>query len=366
MSQLPSVSVIIAIIALAFLAACDSKDASPPQRSGTKEIAERIDKEEALEAIRLQPVTDPVEVKIEAYRKQMAENFYAQKFDELEKEAAAARTSKELFGDGSWKITQFYDAFERKNREAQGIWNVTEDTLKSWLKAFPNSLTARIAYADFLTNYAWHARGTDYAETVTAEGWKLMGERLTQADAILIEARKLPEKDPMLYLVALRVALGQGLEKPAYDKLLDEARSFEPAFWAYDVARAYSLLPRWYGEKGDFEAFTAKAAERPEGPGMEVYARIVMNMVELHQNVFKETKASWPKTKEGIDVLIKKHPESVEILSYAALLATCAYDNKSAKVYYEALGDRYLEDSPVWPSKESFVHYRKWARTGKW
>jgi len=358
----------IAIIPLLCFTACDSEQSSaaPQSSSKSKEIAENIDKEEALEAIRLQSVTDPVADKIEAYRKQMAELFYAQKFEALEKEASAARASKEVFGNGSWKIVQFYQAFERKSEDALGIWNVAEDTHNAWLKAFPNSVTARIAYADFLTNYAWHARGTGYADTVTSEGGRLMHERLTKAGKVLNDALKLPEKDPMLHLVALYVALGKGLDKPDYDKLLEEAHASEPTFWGYDTARAYSLLPRWYGNKGDWEAFAVTAAERPDGPGMEVYARIMMRMVDFHENVFRESKASWPKTKEGLDILRKKYPESLEILSFAALLATCAFDNKSAKAYFEELGDRYLEKSSVWPSKESFIHYRKWARTGKW
>jgi uncharacterized protein (TIGR02996 family) len=358
----------IALIPLVFFAACDSQqtNAAPPSGSKSKASAENIDSEEALEAIRLQPVTDPVIDKIVAYRKQMAELFYAGEFDALEKEASAARASRELFGNGSWKIVQFYQAFERDDKDAQGLWNVTENTLQSWLKAHPDSMTARLAYANFLTEYAWHARGTGYANTVTDEGWRLMEERLTKAGEVLNGAQELPVKDPFLYLAALQVALGQGLDKPDYDRILDVARASEPTFWGYDTARAYSLLPRWHGEPGDWEAFAEAAAARPDGLGAEVYARIVMRMVSFHKNVFKESKASWPKTKEGLDILRKKHPESVEILSYAALLATCAFDNTSAKAYFEELGDRYFEQSSVWPSKESFIHYRKWARTGNW
>jgi hypothetical protein len=358
----------VALISLVALTACDFRQNNEGRPSGSKSpsVAERLDKEEALEALRLQPVTDPVSDKIAAYRKQMAEHFYAQKFDVLEKEAAAVRASKELFGNGSWKIVQFYDSFQRDRKEAQGVWNVTEDTLKAWLKAFPDSVTARIAYADFLVGYAWQARGSGYTNTVTDEGWKLMDERLSKAHKTLVEASKLPEKDPVLYQVALRVALGKGPDEADYDRLLEEARALEPTFWGYDVSRAYSLLPRWHGNEGDWEAFAARAAERPEGPGKEVYARIVIYLEGFHKNIFTESRASWPKTKESLDILHKNYPESVEILSYAALLATYAKDNKAAKAYFDELGDRYLENRDIWPSKESFIHYRKWARTGQW
>lgn len=358
----------LAFISLACLTACDSgySQGGTSSGSGSSAIAEHIDKEEALEALRLQPTTDPVWEKIRAYRKEMADHFYAHEFDALEKEAASLRTSKEVFGNGSWKILRFYQSFERDRASAQGVWDVTEDTLKAWLKAFPDSVTARVAYADFLTNYAWHARGSGYANTVTEEGWRLMGERLSRSLKFLVEASKLPEKDPMVFYVTFTVALGKNLNEAGYTRLLEDARAAEPTFWGYDVSRAYSLLPRWFGEAGDWEAFAGQAAERPDGPGKEVYARIVMYMTDFYGNIFKESKASWPKTKEGLDILHKKYPESVEILSYAALLATYAFDNKSAKAYFEELGDRYLDKSSIWPSKESFIHYRKWARTGQW
>lgn len=103
MPRLNSGLVTLAFVPLAFLTGCDTSDTNGGSATGSgskKQIAESIDKEEALEAIRLQPVTDPVVDKIEAYRKQMAEHFYAQKFDALEKEASALRTSKEIFGNG--------------------------------------------------------------------------------------------------------------------------------------------------------------------------------------------------------------------------------------------------------------------------
>jgi hypothetical protein len=374
MPRLTSHQTAIALISLVSLTACDFRQPNEGRPSGgskSPSVAERLDKEEALEAVRLQPTTDPVWETTQAYRKQMAAHFYAQEFDALEKEAASARASKELFGDGSWKIVQFYDSFDRGDDDAQGVWNVTEDTFKAWLKALPDSLTARIAYADFLTSYAWHARGSGYANTVTDEGWRLMDERLSKSHKVLLEASKLPEKDPVLYLVAFRIALGKSLDEAGHARLLKEARAAEPTFWGYDTARAYSLLPRWFGNKGDWEAFAAEAAKRPDGLGAEVYARIVMRLAAFHGNIFKDSKASWPKTKEGLDILHKKYPDSVEILSYAALLATFAHDNKAAKAYFEELGDRFLEKNSerqtrIWPSKESFIHYRKWARTGKW
>jgi hypothetical protein len=63
----------------------------------------------------------------------------------------------------------------------------------------------------------------------------------------------------------LDVALSEGWDKAQAKELLDAAVAFEPTY--YNVYREYLnfLLPKWYGEPGEAEAFAeqAKAAPRP-------------------------------------------------------------------------------------------------------
>jgi hypothetical protein len=221
-----------------------------------------------------------------------------------------------------------------------------------------------VAYAGYLTDYAWQARGGGFADKVTEEGWKLFGERLEAAGKVLVDARGMEEKDPYLWMNILTVALGQSWDADQYKKVLDEAHAFEPKFWGYDVTRAYSLLPRWHGEPGDWEAYAEQAAARPDGPGVEVYTRIVIRLRGFYANVFRESQASWPKTKEGLQILLEKYPESLWLLSEAAMLATMAEDRAMAKPLFERIGDRYIQST--WKKPERFTHFRHWAETGNW
>jgi hypothetical protein len=134
-----------------------------------------------------------------------------------------------------------------------------------------------------------------------------------------------------------------------------------PKFWAFDTSRAYSLLPRWHGEEGNWEAFAEKAAARPDGVGVEVYARIVASLASFYDNIFKETKASWPKTKEGLEQILKKHPDSAELRSLAALLATKADDRPFAKANFDELGTTFLRR--IWRSPEAFAEAYNWSRS---
>jgi hypothetical protein len=199
---------------------------------------------------------------------------------------------------------------------------------------------------------------------VTEEGWRLFGERLASARQVLEESRTLTEKDPYWWSVAFTVALGQGWEREEVETLLEEAKAFEPKFWKYDTQFAYYLAPKWYGEKGDWEAYAEKAAARPDGLGDEVYARIVSSTRRSYENVFRETDARWPATKNGLAVLREKYPESLGLVSETALLAGMAWDQELAKEMFDQLGDRCLPR--VWRNEEQFHHYKHWAMTGVW
>jgi hypothetical protein len=354
---------------LAFLAACDklpfssgARPGPPPRRADL----ERVDDAERAAATKLVPVQDPVFVEIDAYVARVRNDFLSARFESLETEAADLRATKPRFGNGSWKIVAFYEAFTPLGEVADPVWEQFTGRFQAWLEARPQSVTARIAYAEFLTAYAWHARGTGYADTVTEEGWRKMAQRLDQAMEVLTEAREVPDAapDPCWYLTALTVALGQGWPPEDYEALLADAHALEPEFWGFDAARAKSLLPRWYGEPGDWEAYAAAAAARPNGLGAEGYARIVLHLMGYYEHVFRQTKASWPMTREGLEILLEKHPESLDLRSRAALLAVMAQDQPYAKARFDDLGDRYLPD--VWPRPESFAHYRNWAETGQW
>lgn len=339
----------------------ESESAPKPSRTGARE---NIDANERAEAKKLRAVKDPVQQEVYSFLAETRQHYNNSNFDELEKIAAELRGKKETFGNGSWKIVQFYSSFECRDEEPPSMWELHEQIHKAWIAAKPESITAKVAYADFLVDYAWQARGSDYADKVTQEGWKLFGERLAAASEVLKEGLKLRDKDPMLGRVFLQVALGQSWPKAVYDTFMQKLHKEEPKFWGYDTARAYSLLPRWHGEPGDWEAFAEETASRTDGLGNEVYARIVMNLRGYYENIFRETKASWPRTREGLEQLRTRYPDCLEFVSASAFLASLANDRELAKQMFDQLGDNYMPS--VWRKPERFTHCRNWARTGKW
>ena len=320
-------------------------------------------------AEKLKPAKDPVQEEMFAFRVKTRPLYNNRKFDALETLAAKTRAEREICGDGTWRITEFYESLACRDEEQEGMWMLHDQIHQQWLKAKPDSITAHVAYADFLAKYAWQARGDGMADTVTQKGWNLFNERLAKAKQVLDEARKLPEKDPVFWDASLRVALGQNWKPTEFDALLAEAVAFEPKYWKYDLARAKSLLPRWYGKEGDWEAFAEAAAKKPHGLGAELYARIVLHLHGFYENVFVETKASWPTTRAGLEQMLASCPKSLDVKNEAAKLATMAQDQAFAKKCFDLIGDVYFtHDAPdgVWESAEQMAHCRRWANTGKW
>lgn len=309
-----------------------------------------------------QAVKDPVQKEIYAYRGRTRQDYNARNFDALEREVAELRAAKPRFDEGSWKIAHFYDAFDCRKDEPETMWKLHDEIHRAWIAAKPRSSAARIAHAGFLTDYAWHARGSGYADTVSPEGWQLFRERLAAAQEILDKARGLPEKDPIWWQKALRVALGESWPAAKYDQLTEEATAFEPAFWGYDCSRAYSLTPRWLGKPGDWEDYAVRAAARPGGLGAEVYARIVSSLRGQYNNVFEEANVSWPKTREGLEILLAKYPQSLEVLNESARLAWLGNDREFAAALAAKMGDGYL--ASVWGNVGRFTAFKRWVEQG--
>jgi hypothetical protein len=286
-------------------------------------------------------------------------------FDALEKAAQQLRISKETYFHGSWALTSFYlgVADINYNLPDQDCLTFLEK-IKAWVAAKPQSVTARIALAHALTDYAWKARGTGWAGSVTDNGAKLMQDRLTQAQAVLDEARKLPQKCPAWWDTAQTVALGTGMDKASYMALVKEATAFAPTYIDYYSNAVLYLQPRWYGETGEAEKFIADEADNRKGSDGDIfYARNVwlLDLRRLDGDVFAaHPQLSWQRTASGFDAMLKQFPDSLSVKSEFAHLAVRAGDQPRAKSLFEQIGLNM--DVRVWfDETDNFLSCRQWA-----
>jgi hypothetical protein len=196
------------------------------------------------------------------------ELFQEHNFKELDKEAAEARSTKARFEGGIWKIYLFYEIIGtppsgRATTETE--WQTYLSTLKSWIAAMPESVTARIALAEAYYDWGYQARGYGAANTVSEQSWETFGKRVELAKATLLEANQLSEKCPYWFEAMQHIAMAEGWEKPRARALLETAIAFEPGFYHYYREYEYYLTPKWYGEEGEAEAFINEISNKVGG-----------------------------------------------------------------------------------------------------
>lgn len=286
-------------------------------------------------------------------------------FNTLEETARGFRLSRETYYDGCWALYSFYNGLSTIDDETPEAECQAElEKLKAWGKAKPESVTARIALADALSDYAWKARGTDWAANVPEQGFRLMQERLIDAWVALEEAKRLPTRCPHWWEVAQHVALGQGWNHEAYFALLEEAFSFEPAYLDYYSNAILYLQPRWQGQEGEAAKFIQDQADlRPGIDGDIMYARMIwsLDLRRLDQNVYlTDPNLSWSRTVRGFEELRRRYPHSLTVQSEYARLAYKARDKDRAVPLYREIGLRM--DVRVWfDDYDVFRACRKWA-----
>lgn len=108
---------------------------------------------------------------------------------------------------------------------AQKVFEVIE-------QKFPGRPAVHVAKAELFRDYAWDARGSGWANSVTEEGWKLMEERLKVAEAA---ATKAWEMDPQCLRAAtamLGVELGQGKGQAVMERWFRRAVAIDPKDYA--------------------------------------------------------------------------------------------------------------------------------------
>lgn len=308
---------------------------------------------------------DPAELEAGEIHDQVMELLSAEDFTGLDHMASGFLETKARLVNGDWKLHAFYGGFDISDNRHTAQWEGILGSLEKWVSHKPGSQTARIALAGFYVDYAWRARGSGWARDVSEEGWRLMAERLAKAGEILGAAgAEIPISDPNFYGVGLRYSMGTEQPPTFYEELIKASLKTAPDFQHSLNIRAYSLLPRWFGERGDWEAFGEYIAEENAPHGIEQYAMMVLHLDDLDSSTVRVNAINWDLFKEGMREIMRKYPDGVSEISNAAFLAAIAQDQSFAKECFDVIGDRCVVD--VWKVNGRMCHYRNWANTGIW
>jgi hypothetical protein len=311
-------------------------------------------------------VKTPEAKEIEGVIDQAKALLAAKYFDQLDALAAKMRESKQQYASGNWMLHWFYDeALDLNGDNSNEEFTERRKVLQDWINAKPDSITPRVALANLLTSYAWKARGTDTADKVATEGWRLFAARLNDANLVLKRARTLKQQCPVLWSVVLTCDLGLQVSRQQYESDFKAAIQAWPDFQEYYFLRAGYLLPRWYGKPGEWEKDLGQSADRIGGEaGDKLYAQVVWYMrdyISDEPNPFKASRLSWQRVDRGFEGIIKQFPDALAPKNVRVQVAWMAGDLNATRKYFADTKGKC--DLGMWGSEEKLQSFVDWYRT---
>lgn len=283
-------------------------------------------------------------------------------FSALDKMADHLRQSKARLPGGAWKLFWFYKAVTKVANTgiaSDADWQAHLALLQRWIDARPKSITARISLAEAYVDYAWSARGQGGSNSVTGQGWELFRSRGQQAVAILVDAKKLKSRCPHWYYAMHEAALASGSNIAQLRSIFEEATQFETFYFAYYQQYATALLPKWFGEEGDSEAFAEQVYHKIGGKeGAHIYFEIAVSLIDSNSDFVPE-RFSWAKLQEGFAALDELYGLTQYKVNRFAFMATQYGDRAVAAKAFARIGPNW--DQRVWGNEARFEAQRSWA-----
>jgi|KBSMisStaDraftv2_1062788.scaffolds.fasta_scaffold06056_9 hypothetical protein len=300
----------------------------------------------------------------ELYKAHIESILAREDFSGLEAEARDARLSQARVQGGGWKLYFFYEAVSLPpsgKQAANSDWQDHFVVIRKWIAASPGSAAAHIALANAFVNYAWAARGNGYANTVSNSDWRHFHERIGIAKAALLDAAKTEEKCPYWFEVMQMVALAEGWDKALARELFDSATAFAPNYYHFYREYANFLLPKWYGEAGEMQAFAEEVSSRLPAPDNSI---IYFEIASLEACQCDERRdalegMSWPRIKTGYENLKRLYGTSKLKSNRFAYMSYLAHDKPAARESFDQLGDDW--EVTVWHSAADYQVTKKWA-----
>ena len=277
------------------------------------------------------------------------------KFDDLEKIADELRTSNAKYRNGRGRLWRFAwcTLLDNHRDRSESDYAKSFAQLENWLKAYPQSVNARLVLAHTWQKYSLRARGGNPTTETPASPIESFEARNDKASSYLDEIDGLTKSYDNVYR-RLRIELSKdkGIKPDVqlvYDGLKDDPTSMELVH-----GMSICLLPRWYGEEGELERFADAVVERTKEKCGELhYVTAAVATKELLKSYLLDTHHfDMGRLRQGFRDLERLYPNSREHLDDEAQLAFMAEDLETVYATMEKIGEHPALES--WKQTEVF------------
>lgn len=250
--------------------------------------------------------------------------------------------------DGRPKLTALNSAYDTAFNYDHD-WQKSYQYITQLKKDYPRQAFVSLAEAEYWIRYAWEARGSGYASSVAQEGWNLFGERLQKAEKVLLDSKAYAADYPLWYADMTQVEFL--LDRPAHDRaaIVEEGLKRYSSYYQLYFTMENFMSPKWYGNWEAVDGFvnwSVEATKKTEA--QTLYARLywyAYQNLRPDEQLFRDTKASWPRMKKGFDDLMARHPGSAWNLNNFAHFACMAGDKKTFRKLRKKMGRNVIDQA---------------------
>jgi hypothetical protein len=282
----------------------------------------------------------------------------ARNFKALDDLASKVSDERSRFKGGNWRIFEFDDILsDPLKKPADGAaWEAHVALVQQWVHASPRSIFARRALASAEVGYAFYFRGTKSADNVAESAWPKYLEHLEKAKDAIGEAGEIDAKYVGYYLTVLNIARLDGVDRAAFEKLYDEAITFEPAYEYFYKAKAHYLLPQWSGSFGESESYAERVKMSLGGDeGVKMYSLIIAELNRLSRpDDMTRHRILWDDVVKGFALLEAEFGPSRLRLNQLAKMSFSMSDHVTTCETFRRLDSPDAYEESVWGNVGQF------------
>ena len=231
---------------------------------------------------------------------------------------AAKQFLTEVVKDKATPPVEVYEAWEeffrsvpKNNKEHYELYLELEPVLfKNW----PAEPTLYLLKGWLYCDYAWEARGSGWADSVTSGGWAGFEKRLEIAEQALDKAWKLDPTDARIARWMITVELGQGRGRDRMEQWFQRAMALNTNYYDACHAKLYYLEPKWYGSREDMFEFASECLRSDTWGAnvplivLDAHDSVARSMDKSSQAEYWKRPEVWKDVKEAFEKFFRLNP----------------------------------------------------------
>ena len=215
------------------------------------------------------------------------------------------------------------EAYEACDLAFSLIWdendltNMYQLVMPPYFANWPDSYTAYLLKGSASVKLAWAARGSGYANTVSAGQWVVFKDDLNTARKSLETAWGMNPKEGHTALEMIGVCEGLSLPRDEMEKWFQRAMDLNPNYYDACHEKLHYLYPQWYGSRDDMVEFGRECVANTNWGGTVPlilsdahyeYWKF-LGHTEERTNYWKQPEV-WPDIKASFDRLFALNPNA--------------------------------------------------------